>query len=890
MRLRRIQLSAVRKLAATVAIDGMADGLNVIGGDNEEGKSSLLLALKCAFFLKHDASGSLRERLTTYGSLAPPEIQIDFDLAGQSYHLKKAFKRDGMRLSAAGRTMANADAEAELERLLQFHRPGRAPKALEPEHLGLAGFFWVDQGTSFDGPSLAATDQERITDVLGQQIGHAVTGERPDRLLAAARTNASTHWTDTWRLKKGSPLVDANAAVEQAQEQVQQLEQKRAALDGKVERLASLRATLERLQKSNEAGEIAEKLNKAREETKTLERLAAERRIKEEALAAAKANREQAEARRKQRAEVAQSIVGEHSAVEALQVQVKDLSVEVRTADLALENSSKARSDIDERAVSVSKTLRAAEQREQRHQIEKILETERQRQGLAAQLRDELTEVRKQIAGNPADAAVLKTLRGAEREWRDRSAALAAIATRIELKPHGERSATIDGQTIDSSRPLDLTDPVDLKLEGYGALRITPGGEDIVTLKASARSAEQEFHKALADLCVADLIEAERLATTRQVLKQDEKRLNDELARTLSNTTTDELAETIVTLETQVSEFNKLLDQQSPTDTASQSTKELQAEAVTLERKAHEAREQERLFQERYQTLRRQEALEQGRLEDRTARLVEMETRLAEARDDVGDDALAEAAQSAAKVERKIESELARLSVALEDGDVATSAAKVEMLQRQLAEIEGDDRKLRDQIRELAFEIRTEGGTGVGERLAEAQDRLELALRDQAQLALQADAWRLLVETLEQERRQLRDRFTEPVRQRLLPLIQRVLPRAMPVVDADTVSLTHLERAGQAEAFAELSLGTREQLAVLTRLAFAQLLLEQEGEAPPIILDDALVYADEERFDRMKLLLQEMSQQHQIIVLTCRPRDYRGLNARFYDLAACVVS
>ena len=50
MRLRRIQLSGFRKLAKAIAIDGMADGLNVIGGDNEEGKSSLLLALKMCIF------------------------------------------------------------------------------------------------------------------------------------------------------------------------------------------------------------------------------------------------------------------------------------------------------------------------------------------------------------------------------------------------------------------------------------------------------------------------------------------------------------------------------------------------------------------------------------------------------------------------------------------------------------------------------------------------------------------------------------------------------------------------------------------------------------------------------------------------------------------------
>ena len=478
-------------------------------------------------------------------------------------------------------------------------------------------------------------------------------------------------------------------------------------------------------------------------------------------------------------------------------------------------------------------TLRTIEQRTQREQLEKGLTAERRRQAIAIELRDELLDVRKQLTRNPIDAPCLEKLRKLERDWRDKSAALAAVATRVELRPEGQKSATLEGERLDDAQPLDLTDPVDLRLEGYGALRIIPGGADIAALRTNAHSAARDIQEALDACTVSDLAEAERMATARQRLEQDARRVKNELDRTLGTSTTDDLGETIAGLETQLAELASQLDQQQAPEEDSASINELPAQSAALERQLHEAREHERLVHDHYQTLRHQEALEQGRLQDRSARLVEEEARLKEARHAVSDEALAESAQNAVRVERQIESELARLSVALEDGDLANAAAKVEMLQRQLAEIEGDDRKLRDQIRELAFEIRTEGGTGVGERLAEAQEKLELALGDQTKVALQADAWRLLVETLEHERRELRDRFTEPVRQRLLPLIHRVLPKALPVVDADTVSLTHLERAGQAEAFAELSLGTREQLAVLTRLAFAQLLLEQDGEAPP---------------------------------------------------------
>ena len=126
-----------------------------------------------------------------------------------------------------------------------------------------------------------------------------------------------------------------------------------------------------------------------------------------------------------------------------------------------------------------------------------------------------------------------------------------------------------------------------------------------------------------------------------------------------------------------------------------------------------------------------------------------------------------------------------------------------------------------------------------------------------------------------------------PIGLRLQPLLQRVFPGSEPVLDPERLSLTHLRRDGATEAFDSLSVGAREQLAVLVRLAFATLLAEREGEAPCLILDDALVYADEGRFETMKAILQRAAREMQIIVLTCRPRDYFGLDARYLRLEDC---
>jgi uncharacterized protein YhaN len=114
-----------------------------------------------------------------------------------------------------------------------------------------------------------------------------------------------------------------------------------------------------------------------------------------------------------------------------------------------------------------------------------------------------------------------------------------------------------------------------------------------------------------------------------------------------------------------------------------------------------------------------------------------------------------------------------------------------------------------------------------------------------------------------------------------------VFPGAEPVIDPASLGITHLARDGARETFESLSIGAREQVAVLVRIAFATLLGEQEGRAPCLILDDALVYADETRFATMKAILQRAAREMQILVLTCRPRDYFGLDAHYLRLEDC---
>ena len=109
----------------------------------------------------------------------------------------------------------------------------------------------------------------------------------------------------------------------------------------------------------------------------------------------------------------------------------------------------------------------------------------------------------------------------------------------------------------------------------------------------------------------------------------------------------------------------------------------------------------------------------------------------------------------------------------------------------------------------------------------------------------------------------------------MTPYLRSLFPGADITCD-DTLRITGLTRAHLGtEEFDRLSDGTQEQLAVLARLGFAEMLIDQ-GKPAMAILDDALVYSDDERIERMFDILTQASAKTQILILSCR----EGLFAR----------
>jgi DNA repair exonuclease SbcCD ATPase subunit len=132
MRLDELAVEGFRKLSHRHVIRPAPVGITVVSGDNEEGKSTLLEALRCAFFLKHNASGAARDAIRPYLGGGVPAVAIGFRIGGRAYRLEKRFQRNGVRLEGPEGAFEADAAEHELARLITFEWPGRGPA--KPEH------------------------------------------------------------------------------------------------------------------------------------------------------------------------------------------------------------------------------------------------------------------------------------------------------------------------------------------------------------------------------------------------------------------------------------------------------------------------------------------------------------------------------------------------------------------------------------------------------------------------------------------------------------------------------------------------------------------------------------------------------------------------------------
>lgn len=161
------------------------------------------------------------------------------------------------------------------------------------------------------------------------------------------------------------------------------------------------------------------------------------------------------------------------------------------------------------------------------------------------------------------------------------------------------------------------------------------------------------------------------------------------------------------------------------------------------------------------------------------------------------------------------------------------------------------------------------GGAVARDRLRDATEAFEIADRQEREIEADYEAWKLLLDQMKEADSAQASNLGQALAPAIAGLFQTLTKQRYQSVHLGAQLDTEgVVVHGAARPAARLSVGTREQLSTLYRLALAEYL------QATVVLDDQLVQSDGNRMDWFRALLTEKARRFQIIVFTCRPSDY----------------
>ena len=314
MKLRSIAVNQFKKFTVPMRLDGIENGLNVVVGPNEMGKSTLLDALRAALFEKYSSKAQPIVALQNDRNQAGPVVELAFELDDGVYRVTKRFvKKPYARLSCPdGRTLEGDAAEDTLRSLLGFDEPGKT--GAKAETLGMWNVLWVQQGQSFGTLNLPESARSNLHSALESEVGTVLGGRRGRALPQAIEKQLGELLTSN--SKPRGAYKDLIEKTDALQSELEGLSTRRHELAKTLDDLEEAQETLARLSAGDRDQADQTELTEARKRHGQLTELEARIAAAASDLELKKRNLEQANNAQTERAGLKETIAAEEKAVE----------------------------------------------------------------------------------------------------------------------------------------------------------------------------------------------------------------------------------------------------------------------------------------------------------------------------------------------------------------------------------------------------------------------------------------------------------------------------------------------------------------------------------------------------------------------------------------------
>ncbi|MDT8320433.1 MAG: AAA family ATPase [Xanthomonadales bacterium] len=859
MRIHRIKLENWRGIdAREIELD---EGVTIIEGPNEIGKTTFVEAIRFLFRILDSSKAKDVKAIQPAGRDVGSRVEAEITTGDYRFTYAKVYNRN---------TETTLHVTAPVTEQFTGREAHEKATAMLEETMDLA--LWdallVDQGKEVGQAKL--NDSEGLSKSLDEVAGAGGTGYEESGLIAAAEAEYARYFTPTGLPRNRTSeetLRQAEAELESARQALSSIEQDVQEHERSAKDVSRLRELIPGLQANVEKHAAEwERVNSLKV---------------------------QLEARQRDRADAAEllkSAQDDQHRRAGLSTEITDKDAKIRSLEEGLEpltrlvDELKGRFDaaqlaLDEEKVR-KKTIGAALQRAagDREHLERkeTLRKEAARLDKLAALAKEKSAALETLASNRVDDARLELIREAHTRHKVAVGKRDMAATRVTVEADARLQLQVDERQVKLEpaglEQLDIASETRICFPGVASVLIAPpkSAED---LDQEHRDLEKALDDLLADSGVAGYAEAVAANQARQSAERDLKAIKRQEKQLLEDEGLAEIEQRAEKLQTECEAYQETRPQQP----------ELPASLSEAARRVDALRDELAQIEETFEG--KETKLAEIRAE-RDAAILQLELaqqeksglaearkqnqgRLEAARKGESDEALARRVskreQELARIDEAIDQLRADLKKASPDATEAKYLNARQAHERACSELRDADK----QLAVLADRLQQARANGRYEAFEAAGHEFETAAAAHREAIRRAAAAELLWETLSSHRDATRKAYVRPLKECIERLGEIVFGAGFEVDIDNDWKLVSRTLNGQSLPFDSLSVGAREQLGIITRLAAAQIVSKQGGV--PLIIDDALGFSDPARLESMGAAIARAGQDCQILLMTCSP-------------------
>ncbi|HAN28091.1 MAG TPA: hypothetical protein DCP75_10310 [Haliea salexigens] len=845
--------------------------VTLIEGDNEVGKSSLVEALRLLF--THQSSSVDKKKVKPIRPVNKDVgSTVEAEITCGEYHFiyRKTYNKNKATelniLAPVSEQLVGGDAHNRAAEIMSAH-----------VDMALWDALLMEQGKEIGGVKLS--DSDGLARALDNAAGGSGFSGEESALFDAVQVEYENYFTPSSGNYKVS-VIQRQRAVEETRDRVASLKATLRELDDDLRRFEGVSAEISRLQRAlpelhaakeqheqrwTAIDSLQARLNAKEEEGKPLQQLLEHARSqwqRRQDAAADIARREQDLAQK----QAALQPLAEHATelertVQAAEATHKDLQVQRRALQHALQQARRDTAYLQD----------AAELARLQQLLERV---QTQRAELAA-LRKTLADIHITAEGRKHIQAAASALDVASRT-RDNA------ATRLSIDVLQAAEFQLNGEAISlrPGTPLErqVAESLQIDIPELARITIAPAAS-AGELAAEVDAKQEELGTLLARYQVKNVEQAitadEQRADTEQLLRSAQQRLQD----TLQGADEEALQADRARLQQACEDA---LQQRDPGQALPASEREARAQLETAT-EALDACESEldqeagRLAEQRAELTRAQSQQQQAstELNALSSVLEDKRSSLAQEREAEADAALEQAVTEREQQLAAITAELEQLRAQLQAEDPDSARLQRDNASQALRRAERDIIDQQQEQAVLKSRLDRAQANGLFEELEAAEQAMAEAEDTLAATERRAAAAKLLWETLNEQRDASRQAYVAPLRDGIRSLGKIVFGSDFDIVLGEDWTILDVIRDGKTIPFDSLSVGAKEQLGILTRLAAARIVADQGGV--PVIIDDALGFSDPTRLQSMGAAIAAAGRDAQVVVLTCTPGRFMYL-------------